>query len=395
MGTDEKILEVKTRLFAAGLEELQSWAGIYLPLLDKEPTRLNIIVAFENFLESSVLKEENCEEKLGELLTTMTKVEPSSKAEHMVKTGTEPKVAVKLEPSAETATPIVKEPKEGLVEMKNVCEVLRVRDFKMSGTVGDGPNCMGYLSFIRQLDSGVKKGYSERDLIDGVIRAIQVGSNLRGYLEGCQHLTLEQLRAVVRAAYKERTTSEMYQDLCALKQGQRETLQEFLFRALELKQKILFSGKESDLPTYDEKLVIHQFRQSITTGIRDVNIGMESQNLIATFDTDEQLIQGMNEIERRHQEREAKQKTRKEVSHVSAEESVVLKELKALRLEVNALKSSASSTDSGRPRRRRACDNCRQNQMNNCRHCWNCGEADHISRKCPKNGNRSMVAGDH
>ena len=42
---------------------------------------------------------------------------------------------------------------------------------------------------MRQVGSAVRKGYSDREIVDGVIRTIQASSNLRGYLGGVGGMT--------------------------------------------------------------------------------------------------------------------------------------------------------------------------------------------------------------
>ena len=99
---------------------------------------------------------------------------------------------------------------------------------------------------MRQVESGVRKGYTNREVVDGVIRAIQDSSKLRGYLEGRDDLDLHVLQSIIRSFYKEKSSTDLYQVLCNLHQQSKETTQEFLFRALELRQKIIFASKEPD-----------------------------------------------------------------------------------------------------------------------------------------------------
>ena len=387
MGEDiqDTIVEIKTALLMASTERLKQLAEEFLPLLS-ETSRTKIFVAFEGYL-ADIAKEEGSDKKLEEILEKVKTV-PTVK-----ETAT-----VKLEPTA------IKEEKETGEVKPDVYKSLR-REFKISGAIGDGPTCIGYPSLLRQIDSGKSHGYADRDIVDGIIRAIQPGSKLRGYLEGRSSVTLPKVQAIVRAAYKEKDATELYQELCALKQGKGESIQEFLFRALELKQKITFSCKDSDLPTYDEHLVLHQFRHSLSTGIRNDSIRSESLTLINSFKNDEQLIREMNLIERRHMECEEKLKTKKEVANLNVEESEILKELRALKVEVNELKSQrvSSETDhrrstmdsSRRPRRKRTCESCQNRNQSDCRHCWNCGAGDHLARRCQKNGTGSMSKGGH
>ncbi|WAR24264.1 hypothetical protein MAR_037933 [Mya arenaria] len=214
-----------------------------------------------------------------------------------------------VKPVLTTAVSKVKGP-----ELQDTIKTQFRRDFKISGNIGEGPTCIGYTSFQRQLESGSHHGYSDRDLIDGVIRAIQAGSKLRGYLEGRDDLPLPKLQSIIRAFYKEKRSTE-------------------LFRALELRQKINFASKESKTSHYNKDLVEHQFRHSVSTGIRDDEIRGEAHVLFQNYKQDEDLILGLNEIvSRKKREREAKLKTVK-VAQVTEHETTVLNELKLLRIE--------------------------------------------------------------
>jgi hypothetical protein len=62
------------------------------------------------------------------------------------------------------------------------------RDLKISSQIGDGKTRLGYVSLVRQVESGVTKGYSEAEVVEAVIRAIQPGLLLRSYLEGQCHV---------------------------------------------------------------------------------------------------------------------------------------------------------------------------------------------------------------
>ena len=70
----------------------------------------------------------------------------------------------------------------------------------------------------------------------------------------------------------------------------------------------MFTPKEPGKFSYDNKLVERQFQYSIMTGIRDETIKDDIQTLIESYKSDEQLIEGINDIVRRQQERESKLK---------------------------------------------------------------------------------------
>ena len=116
--------------------------------------------------------------------------------------------------------------------------VLR-REFKISGQIG-GPgqkDKLTFVSLVRQIEGASSKGYSDVEVIDGVIRAITPSMKLRSYLETISDLTLPRLRAILRSHFQEKSATELYQQLTTIVQTPEESPQSFLIRALDLRQK--------------------------------------------------------------------------------------------------------------------------------------------------------------
>ena len=107
-----------------------------------------------------------------------------------------------------------KSPKEGNVSLVDVKTALR-RDFKIMGVIGgeEQKDRLSFVSLIRQIDAGLEKGYQELEIIDAVIRAISHSLKLRSYLETMKELTSAKLRQMLRAHYKQKSGTELYQEL--------------------------------------------------------------------------------------------------------------------------------------------------------------------------------------
>lgn len=313
-----------------------------------------------------------------------------------------------------------KEEDGGVSSLQTLCETLKVkpviakkaeenavnfkRDLKISGNIGESSNCIGYMSFLRQVESAAQKGYPEREIVDAVIKSIQTGTKLRGYLEGRDALSLPSLQAIIRGFYKEKSSTELYQELINLKQNTQESTQAYLFRALELRQKILFSSKEASANSiaYDEKLVEGQFKHSLCTGVREEGIRAELRSLIEKYETDEKLIEEVNKLVSLQEEINCKFKPKK-INKLLADEpsetveNQIMKELKALRAEVNQLRESkdVSSDTKGNDKqdrqikKKRSCPSC-VGKMGRCVHCWKCGSPDHRQFRCPENSTGSL-----
>ena len=146
------------------------------------------------------------------------------------------------------------------------------RDFKIHGVIA-GDNFKDGLSFVslsRQIDAGLKAGYKENEIIDAVIRAVSPSLQLRSYLEMIQDLTLTRLRLVMKAHFKQKSGTELYQELSNLRQETSETPQDFLVRAMTLRQQIIFVSSASDSPVkYEPSLVQSLFLHVLETGLQD------------------------------------------------------------------------------------------------------------------------------
>ena len=136
------------------------------------------------------------------------------------------------------------------------------REFRIKGQIGEPEQSdkLSFVSLIKQIDSGIAKGYEEHEIIDGVIQAIMPSMKLRSYLETLKGLTLPCLRKTLRSHYKERDSTSLYQGLITMCQGPKESPLSFLFRALDMRQKILFARQEAGSGlSYNPELVQGMF----------------------------------------------------------------------------------------------------------------------------------------
>ena len=122
------------------------------------------------------------------------------------------------------------------------------RDFKIQGVVGDPgqKDKLGYQALISQIESGLVKGYADKEVVSAVVRAVQPGLQLRSYLENMTDLTLPRLRKILRFHFHEKNATDLYQPLTNIALQSNEDPQSFLMRALTIRQKIISASKESD-----------------------------------------------------------------------------------------------------------------------------------------------------
>ena len=168
------------------------------------------------------------------------------------------------------------------------------KEFKIQGQVGleHQKDKIVFISLIRQIEASVSKGYSEAEVVDGIIRCISLAVQLRRYLETLQQCTLPQLRKMLRSHFQEKSPTELFQQLVTTVQEPKEEPQAFVIRCMELRQKILFGNKEADLGVeYNPKTVQTLFLHSIETGLTSETIRTKMRPFLRKGVTDEQLIQ--------------------------------------------------------------------------------------------------------
>ena len=108
--------------------------------------------------------------------------------------------------------------------------------------------------------------------------------------------------------YREKSASELYQQLATFYQQPKETAQQFLLRALDLRNKVGFASKEFDCEVrYDESLIHKTFIKSFETGLRDVVLAAGLRQILCSSTlTDEDLMRQVNELASDHAERQGK-----------------------------------------------------------------------------------------
>lgn len=149
------------------------------------------------------------------------------------------------------------------------------KDFKISGQIGEPgqKDRLTFSSLARQIEHGLSKGFPDVEIVDAVIRAIAPGMQLRSYLEGKSNLTLPTLRRILRCHYQEKSATDLYKQLSSEVQSAKETPQNFVIRALDLRQKILFASQESESGLkYDPGLVQNMFLHTVACRVTILSV---------------------------------------------------------------------------------------------------------------------------
>ena len=254
-----------------------------------------------------------------------------------------------------------------------------------------------------------------------------------------QDLSLSRVTQIMKAYFKQKSATELYQELSVLHQEASESPQDFLERALNLKQQIIFgSNATGGSIKYEPSLVQALFLHVLETGLQDEAVRAKLRPLLEVASvTDEQLMEKVNQImlaEVEHQNKmgvagrkggrvnqvqtasppsnqtqpssgpalqgessKSQQKEPKPNTLVIALEAVQsnLASLKesfdrvSAPVEKNPTRHYASGNRS--QFQRRQCSSCTAAGADNCDHCFKCGSTDNFVRGCRRvsgNGRR-------
>ena len=337
---------------------------------------------------------------IEELVGGTKKEEPSTPQQD--EDGTTPEKDAK--PPSPTTLPATTPDQVTLSVLTNLMK----RDFKISGQIGEPGqrDRITYTSLMRQLDAAQAKGYTDRELVEAVIRAISPGMRLRSYLESSENLTLTTVKDILEVHFKEGDATTLYKELSSASQGSNESCQEFVMRMLDLRQKIILASKRVDAQfRYDPALVQKMFLHSLSTGIGNDSIRLEVRLLLQDPSvSDEALLKCVKDADGQEAERRGKQKSKAKVNKVEENSCELTDQIKQLQADLAALKAQkeappAQQQQTRRPNRERGadwgCAACREaGRGPECRHCFHCGSEDHFLRGCRLRYRQTNLSGN-
>lgn len=327
---------------------------------------------------------------------------------------------------------------------------LQRRDFKVhGGQVGDQNSDLNYNNISKQIDEGVKEGFAEAEVVRGVLRIIKPGA-FKDMLVNKDSITVSELKGFLRSHLGEKATTEMFQELMCARQSDQESPQQFLYRMIGLKQKILFQSRQASADiSYDPKTIQEVFLHTIYQGFgtKHADLRQRLRPLISNSQvTDEEILRQVMKIlsdENEHQRRlgqptrqkvtqahSAKVETgdlnnnnkardtpsdnenRQTIQQLTSQVETLTRMVASLmeqQTENTRLPYPPSQPTSNRPLqpqlgqsivqvrgRTSRCPKCTEQNVQECNHCFVCGEAGHRAVGCLQrvrvqgNGARSL-----
>lgn len=104
-------------------------------------------------------------------------------------------------------------------------EVVIRREFRLNGQVGEPgqKDKLSYTNLMHHIEAGKRKGHSEVEIVEAVLKAATPGLSLRDMLEARSNLTLVHLKKILKAHLKENSTTDMFHRLVNISQDAKES----------------------------------------------------------------------------------------------------------------------------------------------------------------------------
>lgn len=161
------------------------------------------------------------------------------------------------------------------------------------GQIGDSTADISHSNICKQIDEGLKEQHTEGKVIRAVLRITKPG-HFKDMLISKDEMTVAELKSFLWSHMGEKSTTELFQELITAKQHENETPQQFLYRMVGLKQRVILTSKQADTDIeYEAQTVQNVFMHTIYQGLSDKHddIRRELKPLLSDLSvTDEALL---------------------------------------------------------------------------------------------------------
>lgn len=329
--------------------------------------------------------------------------------------------------------PTLQSAREGMVFPRELGYLPR-REFKVQGgQVGDQSSDITYNNVCKQIDDGIREGFSDLEIVRGVLKIIRPGI-FKEMLMNKDDITLAELKGFLQTHLREKNSTELFQELMCTKQEESETPQQFLYRVMGLKQRILFTSKLADTDIkYSAATVQDVFLHTVYQGFghKHTDIRRELKPLLSSSGvTDEMILRHVMKITSEENERMrrlgssrrqtvtnthsaqlepdgakrpspksegAEPKTNQTKPDPLKDLTTKVEELTRLVLTMQKEKEQQPTNygrqyNQNRTQSRRGkpygCPSCVEQEKQDCKHCFICGEEGHRAAGCLKRPKR-------
>ncbi|XP_028290530.1 uncharacterized protein LOC114454337 [Gouania willdenowi] len=188
--------------------------------------------------------------------------------------------------------PVPQSAREGMVSLRDLSYLPR-REFKVQGgQVGDQSSDISYSNVCKQIDDGIKEGFSESEIVRGVLKIIRPGI-FKEMLINKDDITVTELKGFLQSHLREKNSTELFQELMCTRQDDNETPQQFLYCVIGLKRRILFPSKLTDTDIkYSAATVQDVFLHTVYQGFghKHTDIRRELKHLLSSSGVTDEMI---------------------------------------------------------------------------------------------------------
>ena len=196
---------------------------------------------------------------------------------------------------------------------------LKLREFKIAnGNVGV-EGSLDYSDLIMQMKEGLAVGYSQKEVMSGVIRATKPGSELRKYLVRNSSMSYEDFKQTLREFYNVRESESIMDEMREMVQGENQDLLKYVMSMCALRDEVFEVSASEDCPP-GEALVKKRFVSSLLSGLRKPTVRLEMQAVLKLEPSDPKLFNEVNQIDKRVKENEKKVGSEAQAAEVKAVE---------------------------------------------------------------------------
>lgn len=137
------------------------------------------------------------------------------------------------------------------------------------GQIGDNASDISYSNISKQIDLGLKEKHTEGEITRAVFRIIKPG-NFKDMLSSKDEMAIAELKSFLQSHLGEKSSTELFQELMNAKQHEHETPQQFLYRMMGLKQKVIFTCRETDSDIkYETRTAQNVFLRTVYQGLNE------------------------------------------------------------------------------------------------------------------------------
>jgi hypothetical protein len=197
----------------------------------------------------------NIDGAIGKMLKAKSKKGVSS-------TNSDSSGKVKVKKEGSDGEEAVSENGEGSTDSgKSATDFLRsvkLREFKIDGNVGRAAGCIDWQNLQFQIKKGKSTGHGPEEIMNGVIKAMKVGSSLhRYYQNNIDEMTWKEFFDMLESHYicKTQESSTIFTNMGTSAQEPDEEAGDFAFRLLEMAKMVIKLGEKEEDSSWDRNFV--------------------------------------------------------------------------------------------------------------------------------------------